>query len=316
MKILLIDKLHPLFNELMQKEGHELIDAHKFDNEKLYRHIREAEGLVLRNRIKIDKKIFVEARKLKFVARAGAGMENIDVEEARMRSIKCYNAPEGNRNAVGEHALAMLLAFKNNLLQADREVRKLQWNREKNRGEELKGKSIGIIGFGNTGSSFAKKLQGMEMNVLAYDKYIEIDVSEYPWVKQVDEDEIFDHCNILSLHLPLTNETRHLVCNDYLECFSKNIFIINTSRGAVVNTFDLVGQINMGKVTGAALDVLEFESLSFEEILNPDKLPRELKFLIESDKVILSPHVAGWTIESHKLISEVLAKKILADFKK
>lgn len=271
------------------------------------------DGLVIRSRIRIDRNFLDRATKLKFVARAGAGMENIDVDAASEKGIVCLNAPEGNRDAVGEQAIGMILSLFNKLITADKEVRQGIWQREANRGHELKGKTIGIIGYGNTGSAFAKKLSGFECTVIAYDKYL----SGYGSVFAAETglNELFEKTDILSLHIPLTDETEFMVNEKFLKSFKKNIWLINTSRGKCVRTDDLVRMIQEGKVSGACLDVLEYEDLSFEKFdIQHSKFQHSdtWKYLINSNRVVLTPHIAGWTFESHERISAVLLEKILA----
>ena len=239
-------------------------------------------------------------------------MEGIDVDYATRAGIKCFNAPEGNRNAVGEHAVGMLLALMNKMIRADDEVRNGIWKREENRGFELEGKTVGLIGYGNTGGAFARKLAGFDCSVLAYDKYKSGFSDEY--VKEAGMDEIFSRSDVLSLHVPLTEETHYLVNTEYLQKFDKDIWLINTSRGKVVNTAELVNALDSGKILGAALDVLEYESLSFEGLQN-NELPEPYRVLAASDKVILSPHVAGWTFESKVKLAETIVGKILQEFK-
>jgi len=267
----------------------------------------------VRSRLKLDADFLKHAVNLKFIARAGAGMENIDVKAAEAKGIICMNAPEGNRNAVAEHALGMLLALMNNLVAADKEVREGNWYREENRGVELDGKTIGIVGFGNTGSAFAKKLSGFTSTILAFDPYTSVNTAIFPHVKQTQMEALYSECDILSLHVPLTELTTYMVNDNYLSNFSKPIYLINTSRGKVVTTSSIVKGLEHGKIKGAALDVLEFESLSFES-LSREQLPDSFRKLLSYKNVLLSPHIAGWTIESHRKISEVLAEKIIARF--
>ncbi len=269
------------------------------------------EGFIVRSKVKIDREILDAAVKLKFIGRVGAGLENIDVDYARANGIKVYNSPEGNRDAVGEHALGMLLALMNNLLIADDEVRRGIWLREANRGSEIKGKTVGIIGHGNMGSAFAQRLQGFDCRVIAYDKYKTGFGNEK--VEEVDYDTIFRETDILSLHVPLTEETRMLVNSDYLSRFKKPIWLINTARGPVVDTAALLSAIDNGQVKGAALDVLEFEKFSFEK-LDFDQLPEIFKKLVQNNKVILSPHIAGWSHESKYKLGKVLVDKIVKEF--
>jgi D-3-phosphoglycerate dehydrogenase len=234
-------------------------------------------------------------------------MENIDVHFAHTMGLHCLSAPEGNRDAVGEHALGMLLMLFNNLNRADKEVRQGVWRREENRGHEIQGKTVGIIGYGNMGSAFAKRLKGFDCNVLAYDKYKKNYSDEF--AKESIMEEVFEKADIVSLHLPLTDETHYLANNAFFKKFKKNIYLINTARGKNVKTDDLVEQIKKGKVLGACIDVLEYESVSFEA-LDASKLPEPFQYLIKSDKVILTPHIGGWTFESHEKIGKTLVEKI------
>ncbi|MFN7014043.1 MAG: 2-hydroxyacid dehydrogenase, partial [Bacteroidia bacterium] len=305
---LLIDTVHPALNEILSKKGIVCDLDNTSSKEDILLKIQKYVGIVIRSRFKIDKDFLDKAKHLKFIARAGAGMENIDVPYAESIGIKCVHAPEGNRDAVGEHALAMLLMLFNNLKQADSEVRNGIWKREENRGYELKAKTVGIIGYGNMGSAFAQRLKGFEVEVLVFDKYKKNFGNEF--IKESTLEELFEKADVLSLHVPLTDETKYMVNAKFLNSFKKPIYIINTARGKVLNTADLVEGIKNKKVLGACLDVLEYESISFENI-DTKKLPEPFKYLIKSDKVILSPHIAGWTFESHLKISEVLAKKIL-----
>ncbi len=270
------------------------------------------EGIVIRSKFKITKEIIESAPNLKCIARAGAGMENIDMVAAKEKNIICVNAPEGNRDAVAEHALGMLLMLFNRLKKADTEIREGKWLREENRGIELKGKTIGIIGYGNTGKAFAQKLQGFGVNILAYDKY-KRDYAATEGVKETGLEEIFEKADLLSLHVPLTEETNYLVDDVFISKFKKNIYIINTARGKCLNTADLVKNLEGGKILGACLDVLEYETVSFESV-DFASLPEPIKYLIKSDKVILTPHIAGWTYESNIKIAEVLARKIISAF--
>jgi len=310
-RILFIDSNHPLLHEELQAAGFVCDLQYEWSKEKVAEELDNYTGIVIRSRFKIEKDLIDKGTSLKFIARAGAGMENIDVTYAESKGIKCLHAPEGNRDAVGEHAIGMLLSLLNNLNRADKEVRQGIWIREGNRGIEIQGKTIGIIGYGNMGSAFAQRLKGFGVTVLAYDKYKKNFSDEY--AKEAKMDELFEKANILSLHLPLTEETRFLVNSTFIEKFKKDIYIINTARGKNLKTDDLVEQIKKGKVLGACLDVLEYEHTSFEA-LDPSKLPDSFKYLIQSDKVILTPHIAGWTFESHEKIARVLVNKIKALF--
>jgi len=309
--ILFIDSVHPLLQKELEAKGFVCHLQYDWTKEKIGEELHNFDGIVIRSRIKLDKKLIDKGIRLKFIARAGAGMENIDVFYAESQEIKCLSSAEGNRDAVGEHALGMLLCLLNNISRADREVRQGLWVREGNRGTELQGKIIGIIGYGNMGSAFAQRLKGFDCTVLAYDKYKENYSNEF--VKESTLKELFEHTDILSIHLPLTEETEFIVNQSFLEKFKKNIYFINTSRGKQVVTDDLVACMKSGKVIGACLDVLEYESLSFEG-LDKDKLPPSFRYLTESDRVILTPHIAGWTHESNEKISATLARKILELF--
>ncbi|MBK7855556.1 MAG: hydroxyacid dehydrogenase [Bacteroidetes bacterium] len=309
-KILLIDTLHSSFKTKIEKHGFVCTEGYDWNKEKIIAELHQYSGIVIRSRFKIEKGFLSVPHQLKFIARVGAGMENIDVKFAEAIGIKCLHAPEGNRDAVGEFAIGTLLSLFRNLNKADAEVRKGIWLREENRGIELQGKTIGIIGFGNMGSAFAKKLQGFDVNIIAYDKYLSIDRNKFPYVTQVDISGLFNATDILSLHVPLTEETRMMVNDAFINSFSKNIFFINTARGKCLNTADLVKNMQSGKVLGACLDVLEYESTSFEK-LDKENLPEAFQYLINSNKVVLSPHIGGWTHESNEKMAEVLVEKIL-----
>ncbi len=307
--ILFIDTVHPSLNLLLLADGWECIDGSTWNKEEILSSIKNFSGVVIRSRFKIDRQFIDNASQLKFIARAGAGMENIDLEYALSKKIICLNAPEGNRNAVAEHAMGMLLALCNRLVIADAEVRAGIWLREENRGIELEGKIVSIIGFGNTGSTFAKKLSSFNCKILAYDPFIKINSEEFPYVEQVEMEVIFKNSDVLSLHVPLTELTQNMVNAEYINQFEKPFYFINTSRGKVVSINDLSNALALKKISGAALDVLEFESLSFEN-LSSKQLPESFQKLISFNNVLLSPHIAGWTHESHQKISETLYNKI------
>ena len=310
-KILFIDSNHPKMHEVLLEKGFVCDLFYDKPVEELKKLIPDYDGIVIRSKFKITKEIIDAAPNLKCIARAGAGMENIDADYAKKKGIACVSAPEGNRHAVAEHALGMLLMLFNNLKKADSEVREGKWRREENRGTELGGKTIGIIGYGNTGSAFAKLLSGFDTSILVYDKYKKNFGSDK--IKESSPEEIFEKADILSLHIPLTEETDYLVSDSYINKFKKNIYLINTARGKCVNTKDLVNNLESGKVLGACLDVLEYEDVSFEKI-DLQKLPEPMNYLARSNKVILSPHIAGWTHESNLKIAEVLAGKIIKVF--
>ncbi len=302
MRILFIDKIHTYLKNELEKLNHKCETCYELSKVEIEQRIHKYDGIVLRSRIKIDKELINKAINLKFIARAGSGLENIDTKYAEEKNIKCYNAAEGNRQAVAEHALAMILSLFNNLNIANQEVRRGVWNREKNRGIEISGKTIGIIGYGNNGSALANILKGFRVNILAYDKYLKT----YNYKSNMQN--IFDNVDILSLHVPLTEETHYLVDNTYINKFKKQIYIINTSRGKCVKTIDLVKNLNSGKVIGACLDVLENENVSFEKI----KTQKSFNNLIKNKNIILSPHIAGWTKESNIKIAKTLLNKILS----
>ncbi|MDO9186202.1 MAG: 2-hydroxyacid dehydrogenase [Bacteroidia bacterium] len=307
MKILFLDSNHPLLHETLQKAGHTCDLNYLWTKEEILNSIHLYDGIVIRSKIKITKEIIDKALKLKFIARAGAGMENIDVEYAESKGIRCLHAPEGNRDAVGEHAIGMLLSLFNNLCRANKEVREGKWIREGNRGIELMGKTVGIIGYGNMGSAFAERLKGFGVKVLAYDKYKSGFGNNF--IIESSLDHIFEQADVISLHTPLTEETHYMINDSFISNFKKNIYIINTARGKCLNTADLVKNIKSGKVAGACLDVLEYEVVSFEN-LDAANLPEPFQYLIQSEKVMLSPHIGGWTIESNQKIARVLAEKI------
>lgn len=309
--VLLIDSVHPEFIQLMNKNGIEVTEGFQLSKDEIINRIENYDGLVIRSRFMLDADFMAKAKgRIKCIGRAGAGMENIDVNAARAAGIACINTPEGNRDAVAEHALGMLLNLTNHLNLADKEVRKRIWHREENRGNELMGKTIGIVGFGNMGSAFAQRMTGFGVRILALDPYIRINKNIFPDIIQCEEELFFNECDVVSLHVPLTDTTRYMVNDNWLSNFRKPIWMINTARGKNVDTAALIRAIESGKVKGAALDVLEFESISFEN-LDEQKLPPEFLYLIQSDKVILTPHIAGWTHESNIKISQFLATKML-----
>jgi len=301
-KILIIDDLHPAFKEKAMALGFEVDDQPLITRAQTLEIVKDYVGIAVRTKFKIDAELFDEAPNLKFVARAGAGLDNIDEAAAKAKNIQLINAPEGNCDAVGEHAIGLLLALMNNFRKADTEIRNGIWDREGNRGYELKGKTVGLIGYGFMGKKMARKLAGFEVNVIAYDKY-KTGFSD-AYAREVSMEEIVKHSDVLSLHIPLTNETRQMVNDEYLFHFKKPIFFINTARGEIVNTKAVLNAIKTGKVLGAGLDVLEIEKFP---ALAEQTFYQELK---TNEKVILTPHVAGWTFDSYRKISEVLAEKL------
>lgn len=307
MNILAIDDLHPVFHEKLRAAGHRVDDDLSLSKEELISKIPNYQALAVRSKFYIDESILDAMPAGFIIARAGAGMDNIDEEHAIQRGIKLLNAPEGNRDAVAEHAIGMLLALIRNILKADAEIRKYEWLREENRGYELKGKTLGIIGYGNTGKALAKKLSGFDMKVIAYDKY----VSNFSdaFAEEVSIDRIKTEADIISIHVPLTSETSHMINRHFFDTLSKKPFLINTSRGKVIRTSEMIEAIKLGKVLGVALDVLENEKIN--SLSEEDK--KEFEWLKSSSKVVLSSHIAGWTFESYERISEVLVQKLLLE---
>ncbi|MGO4912622.1 2-hydroxyacid dehydrogenase [Leeuwenhoekiella sp. W20_SRS_FM14] len=308
MKILHIDSNHDLMIEQLEAAGHSNHTDFTSSKEEIEAIIDAYEGVVIRSRFKIDKQFIDKAINLKFIARVGAGLESIDISYAESKGIQLIAAPEGNRNAVGEHALGMLLMLFNKLKLADAEVRQGQWNREKNRGLELEGKTVGLIGYGNMGNAFAKKLQGFDCEVLCYDIKPNLGNAH---ARQVTLEELQEKSDVLSLHTPWTPLTDKMVDKQFIEGFKKPFWLINTARGKSVVTADLVDALKSGKILGAGLDVLEYEKLSFENLFTTEEMPEPLQYLIQADTVILTPHIAGWTVESKIKLSQTIVDKIL-----
>lgn len=310
MTILFLDEVHEILANRLTEAGHNCIHAEEKSLDESLELVKTAEGIVIRSRFPMNESFLKHALQLKFIARSGAGMENIDVPYCTERGITLYNSPEGNRNAVAEHALGMLLSLMNKLNSADQEVRIGKWDREGNRGIELDGKTVGIIGYGNNGKAFAKKLRGFDVNVLAYDKYKQSYGSDF--VKECTLDAILDQADVISFHIPQNKETLFFANDAFFSKIEKPIFLLNLSRGKIVETEALVKAIESGKVLGAGLDVLEYEKSSFESFFEQE-LPLPFQYLLNSPKVILTPHVGGWTNESYFKLSDVLADKILGD---
>ncbi len=312
MKVLHLDKNHPLILEQLQELGFTNEEDYTSSKEEILEKLDAYDGIIIRSRFKLDQAFLSVAKNLKFIGRLGAGLENIDTEFASAQGIKLFSAPEGNRNAVGEHALGMLLSLFNKLNKADQEVRNGKWLREENRGVELEGKTLGIIGYGNMGKSFAKKLQGFDVEVLCYD--IQENVGDQ-FAKQVSLEEFQQKVEVLSLHTPLTETTNNLVDAKFINSFKNNFWFINTGRGQSVVTSDLVEALKSGKVLGAGLDVLEYEKTSFENLFtSAAQMPEAFQYLVNAENVLLSPHVAGWTIESKRKLAQVIVDKIKAEF--
>ena len=306
-KILHLDSNNPVLMQQLQQLGFENHEDFTSSKEVIESKIQDYHGIVIRSRFKIDKTFLDKATNLQFIARVGAGLESIDCDYAASKNIELIAAPEGNRNAVAEHTLGMILSLFNNLNRADREIRSGHWNRESNRGHELDGKTVGIIGYGNMGKWFAKKLRGFDVEVLCYD--IKENVGD-AHAKQVSLAELRQKTDVLSLHLPWTPETDKMVNTEYINAFAKPFWIFNTSRGKNIVTADLVTALQSGKILGAGLDVLEYEKLSFETLFQDKNTPEAFQYLLEADNVLLSPHVAGWTFESHERLAQVIVDKI------
>lgn len=313
MNILHLDSNHPLMIEELTTLGFENTEDFTSTKAEVEAKIHHYDGVIIRSRFKIDKLFLDKATRLKFIGRVGAGLENIDVDYAQKKGIQLYNAPEGNRNAVSEHALGMLLSLFNKLRTAHDEVVNGKWRREENRGHELEGKTIGIIGYGNTGKAFAKKLSGFEVEVLCYDILENLGDTN---AKQVSLKELKAKAEVISLHTPQTPKTLGMIDAKFIESISNPFWFINTARGKSVVTEDLVDGLKSGKILGAGLDVLEYEKTSFEDLFSKEKdIPKAFRYLIDAPNVVLSPHVAGWTFESHIKLAQTIVDKIQADFK-
>jgi D-3-phosphoglycerate dehydrogenase len=308
-KVLHIDSNHPILWGQLEEAGFENHADFTSTKEEIEAKIKDYQGIVIRSRFKIDKQFIDKATNLKFIARVGAGLESIDCDYALSKDIELIAAPEGNCNAVAEHTLGMILSLFNKLNLADSEIRAGQWNRESNRGHELDGKTVGIIGYGNMGKAFAKKLRGFDVEVLCYD--IKDNVGDEN-AKQVSLQEFQEKTDVLSLHIPWTPETDKMVDAAFINAFKKPLWIINTSRGKNIVTADLVAAMQSGKVLGAGLDVLEYEKLSFETLFQDKNTPEAFQYLLDGRKVILTPHIAGWTFESHERLAQVIVDKIKA----
>lgn len=307
-RILVTDNTHPILCQKLSAAGYHCDVQADLSYSELLSVVNNYDAMVVRSKVEIDRNFLSQVNTLKCIGRVGAGMETIDVDYAEARGIRCLNSPEGNRDAVGEHALGMLLALFNKIVKANTEIRNGYWKREDNRGLEIKGKTIGIIGFGNMGSSFAKRLQGFDCNIISYDKYKTNYTPGY--VEEVDLVELYHRADVVSFHVPLTAETRYMADAEFFNSFAKPIYIINTARGAVVNTIDLAEALQSGKVLGAALDVIEYENMA-KDGLDINSLTPDFKYLIDSDNVVFTPHVGGWTIESKYKLAAVLADKII-----
>lgn len=308
-KILHIDSNHPLLMQQLEEVGFQNETDFTSTKEEIEAKIHNYHGIVIRSRFKIDKTFLDKATNLQFIARVGAGLESIDCDYANSKSIHLIAAPEGNRNAVGEHALGMLLSLFNNLNKANEEVKNGQWNREANRGHELDGKTVGLIGYGNMGKAFAKKLRGFDVEVLCYD--IQENVGDEN-ANQVTFKELQEKTDVLSLHIPWTPETDKIVNSDFINAFKKSFWLLNTARGKSVVTSDLVEALQSGKILGTGLDVLEYEKLSFENLFDEESKNESFEYLSQAENVLLTPHIAGWTFESNQKLAQTIVDKIKA----
>ena len=308
MKILLLDSNHPLITEQLLAKGFILEEDFTSSYDEVLQKINQYDGIIIRSRIPLDKNFLENAQNLKFIARVGAGMENIDLETAKNLGISLINSPEGNRDAVAEHVVGMLLILMNRLFIASEEVKNGIWKREENRGDELLGKTFGIIGYGNMGKATAKRLSGFGVEVIFYDILPNL---EDEFAKQVSLEELQERADILSLHIPLDASTEYLVDENFISKMKKNFYLVNTARGKNVKTSALVDALKSGKVKAAALDVLEYEKSSFE---NLDTNNEDLQFLLESNQVIVTPHIAGWTHQSKEKLAQFIVDKIVQQF--
>lgn len=306
-RILHIDSNHPLLLQQLSLAGFSNDEDYHCSRAEIEAKIHNYQGIVIRSRFKIDKDFLDKATQLEFIARVGAGLESIDVAEATQRNIALISAPEGNRNAVAEHTLALLLGLFNKINTADAQVKAGHWNREANRGHELDGKTVGIIGYGNMGKAFARKLRGFDVNVLCHDIIENLGDAN---AKQVTLEELQRESDVLSLHIPWTPQTDKMVCRDFINAFAKPFWLINTSRGKNVVTADLTQALQSRKILGAGLDVLEYEKGSFESLFHDGEPPEAFKYLLDAPNVILTPHIAGWTYESHEKLAQTIVDKI------
>jgi len=317
MKILHLDTNHPLLINQLNDLGFTNHEDYSSSKPEIEAKIHDYDGFIIRSRFTIDRQFLDKATNLKFIGRVGAGLENIDCDYAESKDIYLISAPEGNRNAVGEHTLGMILSLFNKLNKADKEVRQGKWLREDNRGIELDGKTVGLIGYGNMGKAFAKKLKGFDVEVLCYD--IKPNVGDEN-AKQVSLQELQLKAQILSLHTPETPLTINMINSQFISQFKQPFWFINTARGKSVVTIDLVEELKSGKILGAGLDVLEYEKASFENLFRKDaissavEMPEAFQYLIQAENVLLTPHVAGWTVESKEKLAQTIVDKIAKYF--
>lgn len=312
MKVLHLDSNHPLIIDQFAALGFENDEDYTSPKEDILKRIGAYDGIIIRSRFSLDSSFLEQAKNLKFIGRVGAGLENIDLEYAKAMGIFLAAAPEGNSNAVGEHTMGMLLSLFNKLNKADREVRSGSWDREGNRGVELQGKTIGIIGYGNMGKAFAKKLKGFEVDeVICFDIVGGVEDEN---ARQVGIMEFQQRSQVVSLHVPQTALTTGMINAKFIDKFHQSFWLLNTGRGKCVVTADLVAALQSGKILGAGLDVLEYEKSSFENMFSNETLPEAFQYLIAADNVLLSPHIAGWTVESRQKLAQTIVNKIKSKF--
>lgn len=311
MNILILDTIHPVLQEMLSEAGFDCQNLSAASESEVQALLPTAEGIVVRSRYSFGKAEFEKMPKLKFIGRVGAGLEHIDVAEAKSRGVEVLSSPEGNRQAVAEHALGMLLSLFNNIPRSDHQVRKGQWLRKQNEGQELEGRTVAIIGYGNTGSAFGKVISGFDIQRIAYDKYKTDFWSDF--VQEATMEQVFQQADVVSLHLPMNEETHFLVNAKWINQFQKPFYLINTSRGSIVNTNDVLDALDDGRMLGACLDVLEFET---ENLKMPalEALPEAASRLAAHPKVLLTPHTAGLTEQSYMKLSRILAEKIIQQF--
>ena len=307
MKVLHIEENHSTLIDGLQALGFQNDVAYNDSLEEIRAKIDQYEGLIIRSKYPIDEDLLARAKKLKFIGRVGAGLENIDVNAVESRNIHLLNAPEGNRNAVGEHALGMLLSLMNRLNSGDAAIRSGRWDREGHRGWELSGRTVGIIGYGNTGKSFAQKLSGFTVKTLCYDI---LDNVGDKFARQVSLEKLQSQCEVISLHIPETPQTLGIINNKFIANMTHPFWLLNTARGSAVVTVDLVEGLKSKKVLGAGLDVLEYETRSFSTTFNEEESPPALEYLMDAEHVLLSPHVAGWTRESDVKLATTIVDKV------
>lgn len=312
-RVLISDRTHPVLEERLREAGYDIRVEPDHDYESLVQAAQGCDALVVRSKVNIDSAFIDRVPLLKCIGRVGAGMETIDVDYAEARGVRCLNSPEGNRDAVGEHAVGLLLALLDNIARADAEVRRGLWQREANRGYELGPLTVGIIGYGNMGQSFARRLSGFGCRVVYYDKYLD-NLEKLDNLERVSLETLQEVADVVSFHVPLTEETRHYLDDAFVSRMHKPFYLINTARGAVVDTDALVRGLESGKVLGAALDVLEYENMQADG-LGTRTSPSALEYLKRSPRTVLTPHVAGWTVESKYKLAAVLADKIIGVLK-